>query len=124
MYFVIPGESLTNPLLLNDLKVVGLDVVQRPVQSNFPYWYEFVVEAGPETVAKIQEVLKPDWYNAMFSDTALTIIFHDKTFEVIQDGSPTDDAVSAREYARTIGMQPEFTDWQERWRVYLGKVTT
>ena len=122
MFFVIPGESLINPLMLNDTQVIGLDVIKAPSSSNFPYWYEFVVQDEANLVAKIQANLKSDWYAAGFSERSVTIIFTDKTFQVIDDDKLTGEAEPARQYGEAHGIQSEFLNWKERQRVYLEKL--
>ena len=122
MYFVIPGESISDPLILNDMQVIGLDVIKAPDTSNFPYWYEFVVEGPVALIKTIQGALKVDWYAAMFDNTQITIIFTDQTFNVIEDNILTNAAVPAKEYGQAHGIQKEFLDWEERQSIYLSKL--
>lgn len=123
MYCVIPGESLTDPLILNRLHVIGLDVIQAPSSSKFPYWYEFVVEADNQTTSMMQAHIKPGWFCAKFTETDVSIIFPEKIFDVIMDGKLTTEAEIATRYGVTHNVQHEFLDWRERQRVYLSKLS-
>lgn len=122
MYYVIGAEGLTDPLILNNMHVIGLDVIKAPGSSKFPYWYEVIAEGGPSLAYTIQEHLKPDWYVGMFTGKDVSILFHDRQFDVIVDDELTADAKAARAYGQEHGVQDEFLDWQQRQDVYLRKL--
>src|SRR5271154_522043 len=99
MFYVIPAESLLDPLILNKMQVIGLDVIKAPGSSHFPYWYEFVVKGeDKEILTLLQSNLKPDWYAASFNEEDVNIIFKDKNFNVIEDNILTYQAKLAKQW--------------------------
>ena|SRR3972149_9861911 len=122
MYFVIPGESVDDPLILNKMQVVGLDVIRAPSSSNFPYWYEFVIKGDSAVYKLLESHLKDGWYAAAFTKENIDIIFKNKHFSVIKDNRLTTQAAAATEYGSERGVQRKYLNWRERQSVYLKKL--
>ena len=123
MFYVIPAEALLDPLILNKMQIIGLDVIKAPDSSRFPYWYEFVVKGKAEIILPpLQSTIKSDWYSASFNGGDVTIIFKDKVFKVIENDALTAQAELARQWGLDHNIQSTYLDWKERQNVYLAKL--
>lgn len=121
-YGIVTSESLTNPVVLNELEQVKVMVDAVPT-SETPYWHIFVVKVDDknidEAVQKVSMVVKQGWYIVFWNDKELRVIMQNKSFDLKREkdwSSP--EYKEFQRYAASQGIAPEYLDFNVNFEEY------
>lgn len=124
---VIIRESLENPLVLNEVKILDLKVEKVTEKHKTPwvnYWYLFTVEILEDKAEEIMEKISDSldskhggsWYADFKNEKFHYIVFWDKVFKVDLSSPKYRDAM---EYGVNLGIpwyQLDFSPEIEEWK--------
>jgi len=124
---VIIEESLENPLILNEVKVLDLRVEKVTEKHKTPwvkYWYLFTVEISEDRAEEVMEKISDSldskhsgsWYTDFKNEKFHYIVFWDKVFKIDLSNPKYRDAM---EYGIKLGIpwhQLDFSPEIEEWK--------
>jgi len=104
---IIVEESLENNRIINDIKVVKVEISLEEDPSE--RWHIYTVEVSKEQIEKLSKNIKQKWYMHFWKNKNIIAIFKNKIFEFnFDDKSSWNPAV---EYGLSVGIPKEQLDF-------------
>jgi len=107
---IIIRESLSNPSILEDIKIVSEHT--EPDQDNpNEIWHTYTVEISRDMIKELQPYLKQEggWYMHFWKGRDVVVVFRDKMFEINYDDKSTWEEVV--NYGLSMGVPKEQLDF-------------
>lgn len=122
-YAIIDSASLENPTVLNTYKHLNVTVQFEPQSTVGKYHYIFLLQfldSGVEqAIVEIQREMLSSWYSFFWNDTSANILFDTARFVVsLPDGWTSKEAIKAREFGTSQGIQEEYLDFRAQLKPY------
>ena len=116
--FIIDSESLANPLWLNSLDQIHIEIEYEPESSASIYHHVFFINGldKQSLISQLQKEIKHSWYAFCVDENEIEIIYNNKIFSYTTLEIEYHDAV---DYGIQQGIQKEFLDFHR----YLTKYT-
>lgn len=109
---VIILESLDDPSIMADLKIIRESPVDAPAGDPYPVWTRVLVEIPRERIetvaSELAAVMRGDFYNHFVDSTTLVVVFKAKYF--LLDKRDKSGWTEMIRYGTTVRVGPEWTE--------------
>src|SRR3989344_4408771 len=108
--FIIDSESLIDPLWLNTLSQLHVEIEYEPSSDASKYHNVFFIKYQDERnlIPQLQKKMKRGWYSFCFKPETITIVFTDKTFTYFKNGIETNSYAGAVAHGASKKIKKEF----------------
>ena len=89
----IIAESLSDPLIINQLKVsralISGDTQKIDDRGGTGRWHLYYVSCDATDIGALQQLLKPGWYAHFWRGRQITVVYADARCEIVVDDKST-----------------------------------
>ena len=104
---VIVEESLEDSRILNNLKIIKVEITKEKNQAD--RWHLYTIRVSEDEIDKLSKNIKQKWYMHFWKGRKMIVIFKNKKFEFNFDDKST--WKPAVDYGLSLGIPKEQLDF-------------
>jgi len=106
------SESLNNPLILNSIEKINVNVEKHNDPAYPAIWHNFKLLATEKNIQAVSEQLKTGWYAHFWNEKYLFFCLSGKFFRIDRTaGDYQRELAEAKKYAESVGVEGRYLDF-------------